>query len=354
MSKLEPLSLDLEQCRQRQQWVIARLQELKADRVVFSRPEHVQYLSGFRPHRLMTARFSLDADGGSLLVAPNQTPDHCLADDVVCFEAQWHCTLRQDQTTAAEKAFNDAIDSCSHPITETDFEPHLWQRRRNKDADELAMIKRAIACTEAMYAKAREIIQPGITEIDVFNQLHAAAVEIAGEPLTDLGNDYRANAHGGTPRPRAAKAGELFILDLGPAYRGYYADNCRAFSVDGNVTDEQHRAWELIVRCLSELEAAIKPGVRCRAVFEQAQSTLDEYRVGAFSHHLGHGIGLYPHETPHLNPHWDDVFEEGDVFTMEPGLYGEELRAGIRLEQDYRVTSNGLERLTTHPLDLVI
>ena len=67
---------------------------------------------------------------------------------------------------------------------------------------------------------------------------------------------------------------------------------------------------------------------------------------------LGHGFGLFPHETPHLNPRWDDAFEEGDVFAAEPGLYGPELKAGIRLEQNYRLTADGVERLTSFPLEL--
>jgi Xaa-Pro aminopeptidase len=46
------------------------------------------------------------------------------------------------------------------------------------------------------------------------------------------------------------------------------------------------------------------------------------------------------------------VFEEGDVFTAEPGLYGEELRAGIRLEENYVVTATGVEKLTSYPLEL--
>ncbi len=79
---------------------------------------------------------------------------------------------------------------------------------------------------------------------------------------------------------------------------------------------------------------------------------LDEQRSGAFFHHLGHGVGLSPREQPNLNPHWDHYFEEGDFFTAEPGLYYEELNAGIRLEEDYLVTGEGVKKLTSFPLDL--
>ena len=79
---------------------------------------------------------------------------------------------------------------------------------------------------------------------------------------------------------------------------------------------------------------------------------LDGQHGWRFFHHLGHGIGLFPHEAPRLNPNWDDVFEVGDVFTVEPGLYGEDLNAGIRIEHNYLVTEGGLERLSQYPTDL--
>ena len=37
------------------------------------------------------------------------------------------------------------------------------------------------------------------------------------------------------------------------------------------------------------------------------------------------------------------------VDTSEPGLYGPELRGGIRIENDYLVTSNGVELLSPFP-----
>ena len=79
---------------------------------------------------------------------------------------------------------------------------------------------------------------------------------------------------------------------------------------------------------------------------------LKHERGVGMTHHLGHGIGLQAHEFPHLNPKWDDVLEEGEVVTAEPGQYGPELAAGIRLENAYLVTKTGVERLIDFPMDL--
>jgi Xaa-Pro aminopeptidase len=203
-----------------------------------------------------------------------------------------------------------------------------------------------------MYELARQIVQPGINELEVFGRLQQAAVEELGEMLTGTGNDYACNARGGPPRDREAQAGELYILDLGPAFRGYFADNCRTLSVDRRPTDAQLRAWEKIAEVFPIVERSVRPGVSCRAFYHEIKQMMDDYLPGVFDHHLGHGIGLFPHEGPHLNPAWDDVFEAGDVFTVEPGLYAPDLRAGIRLENDYLVTRHGVELLSDFPLEL--
>ncbi len=210
----------------------------------------------------------------------------------------------------------------------------------------------AIAGTAAMHARAREIIAPGVNELDVFNELQATAVRTYGEMITGTGNDYACGERGGAPRDRQIEAGELYILDLGPAYRGYFADNTRVTSVDRRPTDAQLRAWEHILPVFDLVERTVKPGRSCKELFHEAQSLLDRAKPFVFDHHLGHGIGLYPHEAPHLNPNWDDTFQEGEVFAVEPGLYAPELRAGIRLENNYLVTKTGVELLTPFPLEL--
>ena len=233
-----------------------------------------------------------------------------------------------------------------------DIEEQILALRRRKDADEIAMIRHAIGGTEAMYVRAREIIEPGINELHMFNELQAAAVTAIGEPLTGTGNDYQANSPGGPPRDRNAEDGELYVLDLGPAYRGYFADNCRTFAVNGNATDEQQQARDVIASVLNHVKSTVKPGVSCSALFAECKAMLDEYETDSFFHHLGHGIGLFPHEAPHLNPAWEDTFQAGDVFTAEPGLYTPALKAGIRIEENYLVTADGVEQLTKFPTDL--
>ena len=84
------------------------------------------------------------------------------------------------------------------------------------------------------------------------------------------------------------------MLDLGPAYRGYFADNCRTLSVDRQPTDDQLRAWQAIVDTLEMVETTVRPGVSCQQLFQTAQEMLDLYRRGAFFHQLGHAFGLFP------------------------------------------------------------
>jgi Xaa-Pro dipeptidase len=359
--------------RSRQQRLLAEMQALRLDLVIVQQIEHVQWLTGARYPWTMSPAAALRADGHLTLVAPMKPPLEAAADEIVHYEAQLHSTLRNDQRQASSVELLKALSnkavihrigvefSCftSHlaalPGERVDIEPTLIRLRRRKDPDELARIRKAIAGTKKMYEVARQIIEPGITEIEVFNRLQAAAVEESGEMVDPhTGNDYQCGARGGHPRNnRKAQDGELYILDLGPAFRGYFSDNSRTFAVNRKPTDEQQTAWTYVMKVFKHVEATAKPGKSCKELFNEAQAILDQAPIGVFNHHLGHGIGLFPHETPHLNPSWNDTFEVGDVFTAEPGLYDEKiLRAGMRLENDYVVTPTGVDNLSPFPMEL--
>jgi Xaa-Pro dipeptidase len=361
-------------CRQRQRRLLDVMRRERLDTVVLSSAHHVYYFTAYRPFWLHEAALVLRGDGRATLVC-GKTPDAPpAADEVLEYESNWMGTQRQEQPALVAELVGglsgglppggrlgvDASAVASQLAMRLDaapraVDPHLWQLRRQKDPDELDLMRRAVACTEAMYRRAREIIEPGVPEVRVYAELHAAAVEVAGEPLAPayLGNDYACGAPGGPPRGgRAAAAGELYVLDLGPAYRGYFSDSCRTFAVDRKPTDAQLKAWHVVTGVHPIVERMARPGVRCRDLYAAAD---EHYRAATgqpFPHHLGHGVGLQPHEFPHLNPRWDDVLAEGEVFTAEPGMYGPELNAGMRIENQYLVTATGVENLTPFPTGL--
>ncbi|HET6248236.1 MAG TPA: Xaa-Pro peptidase family protein [Tepidisphaeraceae bacterium] len=364
--------LELTHCRSRQRRLLDVIQGVGLDAVVIGDPQHVYYFTGHRPFWQHFAGFVLFSDGRSVLIRSASADKAAAADDIIPYEAAWMCTNRQEQpmligselaralgSRRLRRVCVDASTVCSQlPLMFNGdlipIDPDLYRLRRVKDPDELAIMRRAIACTKGMYERAREIIEPGISELRVYEELHATAVQIAGEPLSAyLGNDFACGEKGGPPRKdRLAKAGELYLLDLGPAVAGYFSDNCRAFSVDRKITDVQHKAFEIVTGVFPMVENLAKPGVRCRDIFAAVNDYYREKTGRDFPHHLGHGVGLQPHEFPHLNPKWDDTLMEGEVFTCEPGLYAPELKAGIRIENQYLVTKSGVENLTPFGMEM--
>ncbi len=370
----DSLPLDPASCRNRQQRLTRWMQEQGIDLVIVVTPQNVQWLTGQWCKWVFQSAAAITADGKVTLALPDTVPPSALADQLVSYEAQWHSTLRNDQVAAFSPLLVDALDLQEQVTLGVEFstfpqhlleklsprlhgnlvdvEPELYRLRRKKEADELARIQVAIGATEKMYERAREIIRPGIGELEVFNQLQSAAVDHCGEMLTGTGNDYQCNSPGGPPREGiVAAAGELYILDLGPAYRGYFADNCRTIAVTESSSLQQD-AWSRIMDVFQLVEETVRPGASAADLFRQVEQLLGQAAVGNFTHHLGHGIGLFPHEAPHLNPFWDDCFEQGDVFTAEPGLYDPQLAAGMRIENNYLVTAEGVEKLTNFSMEL--
>lgn len=364
--------LHVEESRKRQARLRAVMAERNLDAAVVGLRHHAYYFSAHLPFWQHEGAMVVFRDGPAVLVAANCEPGTAAADEVLPFEAHFNYTLRQEQPFAvaelvtAELKKNKVswIGVDASPVTAhvaiklgvacTSIDEALWQLRRAKDPDELALMKMAIKCSEAMYRVARELIVPGISELEVYGALHAVAVQTAGEPMSAwLGNDYRCAAMGGPPRPdRKAQAGEMYILDLGPAYRGYFADNARAFAVDGQPTPLQQETRAAVLAVLAHVEAMARPGVSCRAIYHSASDLLQERTGHGMAHHLGHGVGLQPHEYPHLNPAWDDTLVEGEVFTVEPGRYAPELGGGIRIENQYLITADGVENLVDAPTEL--
>ena len=354
-----PFTLSASGCRNRQASLRDALRRLGADAGLIVDPGHMSYFFGYHQRPIFPVAGIVLTNGPAVVCQAEILPAEATADETLTYRANILST--QEDNLAArveglavarlkgiERIARDSAVGCGaleRPCI--DLYPSILSMRRHKGADEIALLVRAIEATEAGYAAIEARLEPGLTEIELFALFHQAAVVSAGEAIGELGNNFRGGTSvGGSPRPVPLKAGDLIPLDAGVILRGYNADLCRTYAVSGELSDAQRFAIDAVAGVLVHAESRIAPGVSCKDLFAEIHAALDGQRGFKFHHHLGHGIGLAPHEAPRLNPHWDDAFEVGDVFTLEPGLYGQELRAAVRIEHDYLVTDSGLVRLS--------
>ena len=195
-----------------------------------------------------------------------------------------------------------------------------------------------------------------MTEMEVFRLVNDAAIAAAGEAVIVYG-DFVSGPRcemerGGPPSMRVIERGDLFLLDFSVEVHGYRADFTNTFAVGRPPTDGQRRLFDACIEALERAESVLKPGVTGvqvdRAVRDYFRSLELEH---AWPSHTGHGLGLSHPEPPYFVRESSDVVRAGDVVAIEPGLYVPGV-GGMRFEHNYRVTSDGFERLTNHRLTL--
>jgi Xaa-Pro aminopeptidase len=115
--------------------------------------------------------------------------------------------------------------------------------------------------------------------------------------------------------------------------------------------------YEAVLKAQTAAMKAIRPGVAARDVDAAARGVFASMKLKEhpeirledyFTHGLGHGIGLEIHEAPRVRSNSDDVLEAGMVITLEPGIYLPGW-GGIRIEDDFLITTDGAVLLTTLP-----
>lgn len=150
----------------------------------------------------------------------------------------------------------------------------------------------------------------------------------------------------GRPTGRSFGRGEWVTVDFGARYKGYVSDITRNFSL-GRSDPWARDMHDLLLKAHRRAADGLAPGVECRVADALARDVIEAAGAGAlFGHGLGHGLGLEVHEIPHLSARSSEILRHGDVVTVEPGVYLEG-KGGLRLEDDYYVTADGAERLTS-------
>ena len=229
--------------------------------------------------------------------------------------------------------------------------------RLYKDADEIAAMAKAQSLTDAAFAHILEYITPERTEVDValeiefFMRAHGSD-GTAFETIAVSGTNS-SRPHG-TPRPVKLEKGFL-TMDFGARVDGYCSDMTRTV-VLGRADAEMKRLYNTVKLAQTTAIGELRVGMPCAEADKIARDIINNAGYeGCFGHSLGHGVGLFIHESPRFaaSAPADMVLTPGHVVTVEPGIYIEG-KYGCRIEDMIAVLPDGtIHDFTQSPKELI-
>lgn len=233
--------------------------------------------------------------------------------------------------------------------------PIIDTLRMHKDAQEVELMKKAVAIVEESLQATLLYIKPGVVELEIAAQLEYE-MRKRGSGGTPFGTIVASGYRGALPHGRAAdkkiESGDLIVLDFGSTYGGYVADICRTVAV-GEIADELKTIYEVVREAQQAAVDVIKPGITAHEVDETARRIIRERGYGQyFTHRTGHGIGLSGHEAPYMMQNSQVVLKPGMSFTVEPGIYLPD-KGGVRIEDNIVITEDGFLNLMSYTKELI-
>jgi Xaa-Pro aminopeptidase len=253
----------------------------------------------------------------------------------------------------------------------------LDEMRLIKDAQELALMRRAGAISAAAHRAAMAVARPGTGEYEIEAVLlhefrRGGAQAPAYTPIVAGGANACVLHYVENSAPLAD--GELLLIDAGCELDGYAADITRTFPVNGRYSGPQRALYELVLAAQAAAIARVLPGARWNEPHEAAVKVLaqgfidlkllsgsldavldqESYRQ-FYMHRTGHWLGLDVHDAGDYkrDGQWR-ALEPGMVLTVEPGCYIRPaagvpeafFNIGIRIEDDVLVTAGSCELLS--------
>lgn len=237
----------------------------------------------------------------------------------------------------------------------------LKQLRAIKTAEEVEVMQQAVDITEKAFRRLLQFIRPGVFEYEIEAEIfHEFLRNRATRPAYSsiLASGDRARTLHYIDNNQECKDGELILMDFGAEYGGYCADLTRTVPVNGTFTPRQKEIYNGCLQLHNYAKSILKPGI---SILDYTEKVGDEatslfVQLGLLSHadinnedpenrayrkYLYHGIshhlGIDVHDLGTRN----EPIREGMLFTIEPGIYIEQEKIGIRIENNVWVTADG-------------
>lgn len=237
----------------------------------------------------------------------------------------------------------------------------LKELRAVKTALEVEVMQKAMDITDNTFRRLLKFIKPGVMEYEieaeiVHSFLSQRATGQAYGSIIASGDSARILHY--VENNKECKDGELILMDFGAEYGGYCADLTRTVPVNGKFGRRQKTVYNACLHLHQYAASILKPGISIVDYTEKVgdEATVVFQKIGllrksdiknedpdnrAYRKYLYHGISHHLGIDVHDLGTRTEPIKAGMVFTIEPGIYIEEEKMGVRIENNFWITRNG-------------
>ena len=252
----------------------------------------------------------------------------------------------------------DAYQRYMQKLSEMKFLPlddTLLEPRQIKSPEEIELLTEAEHIGDMAFDDILGILKPGMTELEVAAELEYSMKKHGAEGFsfdTIAASGVNSSMPHAIPSEKKLAMGEFITMDFGCIYKGYCSDMTRTVCL-GNVDDEMKKVYNIVLSAQLKVLDELRPGMECCEVDAIARDYIRVQGYGDyFGHGLGHGVGLYIHESPAFNTRDKSIVKPNMIETDEPGIYLPG-RFGVRIEDMILISEDGAVPLSKSPKELI-
>ena len=234
------------------------------------------------------------------------------------------------------------------------------QLRIKKTSEEIKAIKKSCQIGDKAFDFILEKLTPDITETALAVELEffikRSGADLSFPPIIAFGANASKPHH--VPSNTKLKKNQFVLFDFGVKYNNYCSDMTRTVFY-GNANANQKKIYNAVLESqkiaadkISTLLEKSKTILHAKEIDKTARDYLISQGYPEMPHSLGHGIGLEVHEAPRLTTNSKEILENGNVFSIEPGVYVPDA-FGIRIEDLYAIENGKLKNLTNAPKNFI-
>lgn len=250
--------------------------------------------------------------------------------------------------------------------------PIMHRLRSVKSKQEIELLQTACDITGKGFRRLLKFVKPGVREYEIEAELAHEFLRhgsrgFAYEPIIASGADSCVLHY--IENDKVCRDGDVLLLDVGAEYANYNADLTRTIPVNGRFTKRQKDVYNAVLRVKREAMKMLRPGVLYYDYHKEVQKIVESELVDLklidkkdlknqdkerplffkyFMHGTGHQLGLDVHDVGSMY----HKMQEGQVWTVEPGIYIREEGIGIRIENNVVIKKNDvLDLMKTIPVE---